>query len=177
MVCVGGAADLDPVRGAAKAMTEAVQTREWAKFLGSRGQAFDFAKDFSDIEDFEDHVALYAYGDMVHALDFLLENDDDASDDWSSQATGDPGRDLGVVRTVLAEARLDVLALDLTSPDVAQCGCYVTRAMVPELQPLDASYSHRFLGGQRLYDVPLKLGYTTRRTAMEDLNPYPHPYP
>src|SRR5262249_44444934 len=36
MICAGGATSLDPVHAAQKAMTEAVQTREWAKFLGGR---------------------------------------------------------------------------------------------------------------------------------------------
>lgn len=176
MVCVGGATHLDPVTAVVRAMKEAVQTREWAKFLG-RDRQFSFAPDFSDIQDFEDHVALYAYGDMLHAVGFWLDDGPEEPEDWVSLATGDPATDLRVAFSTLAYLGLEVLALDLTSADVKQCGYRVTRVMVPELQPLDASYEHRFLGGERMHDVPQRLGFTSTRSTLEDLNPYPHPYP
>ena len=176
MICVGGATSLDPVRAAGKAMAEAVQTREWAKFLGGRGKTFDFAPDFSDIRDFEDHVALYGYGDMLHAVRFLLESDCVAAD-WDSRSGGDARTDLDTVLGMLGERGLEAIAVDLTTPDVAQCGLHVTRAMVPELQPLDADYLHRFLGGRRLYEAPRRMGYADAPTTIDTLNPYPHPYP
>jgi len=178
MICAGGAASLDPVYAAGKAMTEAVQTREWAKFLGGRGRKFNFAIDFSDIRDFEDHVALYGYGDMLHAIAFLLERGDEAATEcWESRASGDSSEDLRRAVAIFAERKMDVVALDLTTPDVAECGLKVTRTMIPELQPLDADYHHRFLGGRRLYDVPRRLGFTDSPTTIESLNPNPHPYP
>ena len=178
MICAGGATGLDPVRAASKAMTEAVQTREWAKFLGGRGRTFQFAPDFSDIREFEDHVALYGYGDMLHAVEFLTrEPDTRLADCWDNESTGDLARDLDKTVGLLAARGLETLALDLTTPDVAECGYHVARAMVPELQPLDADYLHRFLGGHRLYDVPARLGYTDRSTTIDTVNPYPHPYP
>lgn len=177
MLCAGGAAHLDPVRAASKAMLEAVQTREWAKFLGRQDRKLQFEADFSDVLDFEDHVALYAYGDMLHAAAFLLEDSSGPTADWDSLAHGDPTDDLGIISGLLASSGLDILAVDLTTPDVAECGCVVTRALVPQLQPLDASHQHRFLGGDRLYSAPQRMGYSQGRTTLHSLNPYPHPYP
>ena len=48
---------------------------------------------------------------------------------------------------------------------------------MPDLQPLDADYQHRFLGGTRLYEVPVRLGYRERPPRLDELNPYPHPFP
>jgi ribosomal protein S12 methylthiotransferase accessory factor len=175
MICAGGAASLDPIDAAGKAMTEAVQTREWAKFLG-HGRKFNFATDFGDIIDFEAHVALYGYGDMLRAIEFLLKGQNQWSN-WDSAASGDAVRDLRHVIALFAERRMDVLALDLTTPDVAQCGLKVTRAMIPELQPLDADHRHRFLGGRRLYEVPVRMGLATQPSTIANLNPDPHPYP
>jgi ribosomal protein S12 methylthiotransferase accessory factor len=178
MICAGGAADLDPVRAAGKAMMEAVQTREWAKFLGSGSRQFQFDPDFSDIREFEDHVTLYAYGDMLHAVQFLLREDRaPISDCWESGASGNAAYDLEKMTALLCAENLEPVVLDLTTPDVLECGCRVTRAMVPELQPLDADYQHRFLGGRRLYEVPWRMGYAGGPTSIESLNPYPHPYP
>jgi ribosomal protein S12 methylthiotransferase accessory factor len=159
-------------------MLEAVQTREWAKFLGGVGRKLTFAHDFSDIRDFEDHVALYAYGDMLHAVEFLLEGSSDLlTDCWESHSTGDDAADLEQIVALIADAGLETMVLDLTTRDVSQCGLRVTRTMVPELQPLDADYRHRFLGGTRLYEAPVRMGYATHPTHIETLNPYPHPYP
>lgn len=177
MICAGGAAGLDPVRAAAKALTEAVQTREWVKFLGGNNRKFQFASDFGDIREFEHHVALYGYGDMLHAVEFLLDESSTCPADWENGSTGDVIRDLQHVVDLLAAMDLEVIALDLTTPDVRDCGFHVTRAIVPELQPLDADYLHRFMGGRRLYEVPQRLGYTECATKIESLNPYPHPYP
>jgi ribosomal protein S12 methylthiotransferase accessory factor len=177
MISVGGATSLDPVRAAAKAMTEAVQTREWVKFLGGRKRKFEFASDFSDIREFEDHVALYGYGDMLHAVQFLLDETNGCVSEWENGSTGDTKRDLDKTVSLLAELNLEVVALDLTTPDVEACGFRVTRAILPELQPLDADYLHRFLGGRRLYEVPQRMGFKDGPTAIETLNPYPHPYP
>ncbi len=177
MICTGGASSLDPVHAAAKAMTEAVQTREWVKFLGGRDPKFKFESDFSDIRDFENHVALYGYGGMLHAIEFLLDETNVCTPDWESGSTGDWGRDLDKTISLIGEMGLDLMALDLTTPDVKECGLHVTRVVAPELQPLDADYQHRFLGGRRLYEVPERMGFTDGVTTIESLNPYPHPYP
>lgn len=178
MISAGGAASLDPVDAVRKAMLEAVQTREWAKFLGGQSRVFTFAPDFSDIRDFEDHVRLYAYGDMLHAVEFLLDTSSDRlTDCWESHSTGDDEADLERVVGIIADAGLETIALDLTTRDVAQSGFWVTRTMVPELQPLDADYLHRFLGGTRLYEAPVRMGYGTHPSRIETVNPHPHPYP
>jgi ribosomal protein S12 methylthiotransferase accessory factor len=178
MICAGAATDLDPVRAAGKAMTEAVQTREWAKFLGGRGRDFHFASDFSDIRDFENHVALYAYGDMLHALAFLLDGNKDCIDNcWENESTGDSTNDLEKTVSILTGLNLETIALDLTTPDVCECGYRVAKLLLPELQPLDADYLHRFMGGSRLYEVPQRMGFTNSPTSIESLNPFPHPFP
>jgi ribosomal protein S12 methylthiotransferase accessory factor len=178
MICAGGAASLDPVRAAGKAMCEAVQTREWAKFLGRDGVAGDVGSDWAGVRTFEDHVRLYAYTDMSAAVDFLLNREPaHTPPDWRSGAVGESRTDLRTVVDVLAAAGHEAIALDLTTPDVRECGYSVARAIVPQLQPLDASHVHRFLGGHRLYEAPVRMGHAAVPTEFDDLNPCPHPYP
>lgn len=173
LISAGGATDLHPARAALKAMTEAVQTREWAKFLGGGAPP-----DYCDVRDFEDHVRLYAYGDMLDAIDFLRAGPEvGLHDGVSVRPAADPRRDLCQVLEILADLGLDVYAVDLTTVDVEACGYRVVRAVLPELQPLDADHQHRFLGGRRLYEVPHRLGLTTSPTSLASLNPRPHPYP
>lgn len=178
MICAGGATSLDPIQAAAKALLEAVQTREWAKFMGRTGKACNYADDFSDVREFEDHVALYAYSNMLPAIQFLLTNPQLCPmNRHPIRAGGNCPADLKESVLTLAANDFDVIALDLTTPDVAECGYFVTKILVPGLQPLDADYLHRFLGGLRLYQLPHRLGFTSTDTRIEQLNPYPHPYP
>jgi ribosomal protein S12 methylthiotransferase accessory factor len=178
MVCAGAATHLDPVQAAGKAMMEAVQTREWAKFLGGQRHNVHFVADFSDIREFEDHVALYAYNDMLHAVEFLLNGTNGTiTDCWGSESTGSAGGDLEKTVSILAELNLETIALDLTTSDVYECGYRVARSMIPDLQPLDADHRHRFMGGRRLYEVPQRMGYRSGPTTMASLNPIPHPFP
>jgi ribosomal protein S12 methylthiotransferase accessory factor len=64
MVCTGGASHLDPEMAAIKALVEAVQTREWARYMGRRRKPAVLESDYSDLDDFAKQVRLYAYGDM-----------------------------------------------------------------------------------------------------------------
>ncbi len=177
MICAGGATSLDPIRAASKAMIEAIQTREWGKVLPS-SPAPDLRKDYTTVRDFEDHVVLYAHGDMFHSLDFLPEACRSSSTtSWRNKGTANTDRDLDWVLDVLRSLDVDVLVTDLTTPDVAACGYRVVKVLMPELQPLYADYRERFLGGTRLYEVPRRLGLRTDDSSLSDLNPDPHPYP
>ena len=69
-----------------------------------------------------------------------------------------------------------VLAVDLTTADIQQCGLYVVRVIVPGYHPLTFGYQHRVLGGQRLWTIPQQLGYSGITPDGGD-NPYLHPYP
>jgi ribosomal protein S12 methylthiotransferase accessory factor len=73
-------------------------------------------------------------------------------------------------------AGLDVIACDLTTPDVAELGLSVVRVVVPGLHPLFMGHSNRVLGGTRLYAVPSRLGLRGLAPGQAD-NPYPHPFP
>ena len=55
------------------------------------------------------------------------------------------------------------------------CMRSIVRAVATGLQPIHFGHGEARLGGRRLYEVPQILGYTTRSTRADDLNPCPHP--
>ncbi|WP_211882176.1 YcaO-like family protein [Pseudarthrobacter albicanus] len=175
MISVGGASSFDTRRAQLKAMMEAAQTREWAKVLPAEG-ATALRHDAEQVRTFEDHVALYAHGGMLEAVEFLLDGPVVQSrqpQTWAGSTDAALHRAIGL----LHEAGLDAIVIDLTTPDTAQCGFCVVKVVIPELQPLDADYRKRFLGGRRLYELPRRLGFSDREVSPADLNPDPHPYP
>ena len=71
----------------------------------------------------------------------------------------------------------DVIYVDLTTLDVDDAGFKVVRTVIPGFQPLDINHRHRYLGGERLYKVPVEMGLRRGILGEESLNPFPHPFP
>jgi len=72
---------------------------------------------------------------------------------------------------------LDVILVDLTTSDIDDAGYKVIRAVIPGLQPLDTNHNYRHLGGERLYNVPVKLGLRETPLRLDELTPFPHMFP
>jgi len=78
---------------------------------------------------------------------------------------------------LLSEGGLELIAVDLTTPDVDEVGFKVVRAVIPGLHPLDNDHRYRYLGGRRLFEVPVRTGARVAPAEERDLNPDPHPFP
>lgn len=87
-----------------------------------------------------------------------------------------PGEQLTALVDRVAARDLDVIALDLTTPDIAALGLSVVRVVVPGMHPLFMGHKNRALGGHRLYTVPQLFGHRGLQPGEAD-NPYPHPFP
>jgi ribosomal protein S12 methylthiotransferase accessory factor len=163
------ATDLDPARAIAKALREGDAGRVAVRMAPSVS---------SRVEDFQavwEGAAYMARAEHLGAFGFLLGSSRRvAVSDLASCAMGTPDGDLRVLVERLAERGLDVVVVDLTTDEAARAGLWVVRAVIPELQPLSFNYRARFLGHNRLYDAPLRMGY--RSWAEPDLNPWPQPF-
>lgn len=85
------------------------------------------------------------------------------SQDLQSMASDDIRDDLVRCIDILRELELEVLALDLTRPDI---GLPVARVVVPGLR-----HFWRRLAPGRLYDVPVKLGWFDKPLTENEMNP------
>jgi ribosomal protein S12 methylthiotransferase accessory factor len=56
-----------------------------------------------------------------------------------------------------------------------QLGLHTVRAILPGFQPIHFGWNDVRLAGERLYDLPRRLGFTTARTTPAHLNDDPHP--
>jgi ribosomal protein S12 methylthiotransferase accessory factor len=160
------------------ALAEAFAVRSWARAMSHERGPRTFAPDFADIDGFDDHVAFYADESNTCHADFL-----DASDVTRATAEVSPlegataAQQIAALCARLAARGMSAYAVDITAPDVAAAGLRVARVIVPELQPLDVAYAGRFLGGRRLYRAAFELGLRASPMMLQDLNPYPHPFP
>jgi ribosomal protein S12 methylthiotransferase accessory factor len=75
------------------------------------------------------------------------------------------------------EKGIEVIGINLTPIDIAQCGLFVTRVFAPGLETMEGDHNQQFLGGRRWREVPVHCGLRDRPLCIEEINPYPHPYP
>jgi ribosomal protein S12 methylthiotransferase accessory factor len=135
------------------------------------------AEDFNDVRSFTDRAFLYAHRHLPEAYSFLFDESEPIplSSIGSSQASvGEAVQDC--LATVVAKGYRPAV-VDLTTPDIRECGYVVTRVMVPGLETMDGDHRLQMLGGDRWRQVPVQLGLRPDATDLDAINPYPHPYP
>ena len=115
-----------------------------------------------------DHSLLYA-GLAAGGMRFLREA---PRQPWPDAASTGPA-DLAVLIKSLAEVAGDVLAVDVTTPDVAALGVRVVRGLVPGFVPIWFGANQARLGGRRLLEMPGRIGL--RPARLDELNLDPHP--
>ena len=77
---------------------------------------------------------------------------------------------------MLAKRDYEVIVINCTHPFLEELGLHAVKVLVPGLQPLHAGYRFRVLGGERLYQLPRRLGLADRPMTAGDINPWPHPF-
>ena len=169
VVTMGSACHPQPRVAAAKALTEAVQLRSFsidltdpdsriwrgisaahrdarvlAPFRADRAYLDDQPRDFSRAIDFATHAQLYLDPRMRTYLHRILEP--------SERVRLPPPMATDIVGHVRKQG-YQIVAVDLTTSDIAAAGLYVVRVIVAGLYP-NAPAAVPFLGGQRLYRPP-----------------------
>ena len=128
------------------------------------------------VQTLEDHLTFFSNAARLHELGFLLNAP--ACGNGAGPPTLARGSlmQLRTALRALQQRGLDAIVVDVTLPEVLQAGLRVVRVIVPGLIPLTFGHRYAAKGGQRLYTVPVTLGYASRGLAEADLNPAPHPF-
>jgi ribosomal protein S12 methylthiotransferase accessory factor len=178
MVNAGSQANPATYQAALKSLVEAAHGRPYVRYIMREQPNWKYSPDFSTVRNFQDHAAFYTRAPQeFHALDFITRpRPVKRLSEMKDLSTGSVLGDIEFYLSRLAEHDLDVIAVDLTTPDIEEVGFKVARVIVPGLQLLHGDRK-MFLGGPRLYSVPVKLGYAREPVREEDLNLYPHPLP
>lgn len=174
---VGSAAGLNMPNAIQRALLEAASSRRWARRQHQQDPDRVFADDHSDLREFADHVAFYTQPDRQWWLDFLDASPDLVAISELDLAGDTPAQSVRNVTAALASRGLAVTLTDVTSPDVAEAGLSVVKALSPQLRPLDVGMRSRHLGPGRLYEEPARWLGSTQPLTAEQLNPHPHPFP
>jgi ribosomal protein S12 methylthiotransferase accessory factor len=160
-----------------KVVNEIGQAVSYFRYL--LGERKDWVPDdnYNNLQDFEEHSIFYLKRpDMLHAFDpWRKATASKVIELHEPNPYPDTKSELKRLLSVFRQKGYNVLAKDLTLPDVRTCGYYATAVFVPQLLQMNGAYEFYFLGGHRLYEVPRALGLSDR--DYDQLNPHPHPFP
>lgn len=175
-LAAGAAAAPDPAGAYRKAVAEAYASHGAARRM--RSAAPRFRDDFSDVVSFGDHIRVYAEPANAARADFLTASPARRPiRDVKPLEGQDTTEQLEALVARLVACGIEPYAVDATTPDVAELGLHVVRAVAPELCPLDVRQDACFLGGERLRTAPAALGLRARPLRISELNLDPHPFP
>lgn len=168
----GSATRLDPLSAARKALFEAAQILSSLAGLGCDGQSRLPAE---SVRTFEDHARYYASATTTSELDFIQQSSTRDLSSLDSVGCGTPGQDLRSVVSRLGELGLEVLAVDLTTPEVALAGLHTVKVLVPGAIDINADVRFPLLGSPRIHGAAKTLGWPAKTENELNLAPCPLP--
>lgn len=83
---------------------------------------------------------------------------------------------LKILRKKLKEQSIDVYLADVSTYFAKKGGLIILMSLIPNLYPLYLDEEYRYLGIERLYEVPRKMGYSQKEMTEDDFNLTPHPF-
>ncbi|MEU6285077.1 TOMM precursor leader peptide-binding protein [Streptomyces sp. NPDC047028] len=138
--------------------------------------------DPSLVTSMDDHGLLYGHPAAFDRLEFLFDSAEqefaDVTCEWAWPQHDDLRTDcVELIRRYLATG-LDVIAVDLTTPELATTGLASYKIVVPGLLPMTFGHrNRRVVGLPRLHTVPQLLGHRSTPLEATDVNANPHPFP
>ncbi|MCA0993466.1 TOMM precursor leader peptide-binding protein [Pseudalkalibacillus hwajinpoensis] len=183
LMCAAGA-HLDPVRAVKSAIFESVGmiTPLNKEFKKKKDDFLAMYHDASLVKKMDDHGMLYGLPEAEERLHFLLNQNQPLQTFQEAFQPANPHNDLTEdLNNLLQNFRhlnLDVIVVDQTTPEIKRNGLHCAKVIIPGMLPMTFGHHlRRVTGLSRVLTVPKQLGYVDRELTMEELNPYPHPFP
>lgn len=151
-----------------------------------RGELLDMARDYAKVLHLKDHAQLFGLPEMaVHAREFREPVDvlplDAAFRDWTDSVrprTVDLRDDVRFLVRRLADAGLDAVVVDQTTPEQRRSALHTVAMVVPGILPLDFGWSRqRALLMPRLRTGLRDAGRRPDLLPGSEIRAVPHPFP
>lgn len=127
--------------------------------------------------DLKDRGLYWSRPDRIKDLDFFLKSKNIIRvDEFVNERSRNQNMKFNVLINKLKGKKVDVVFVDVTRPEVKKAGFCVIKAIIPQLQPLYLYEDFKYLGGERLYQVPKLLGYKNSPKSEKELNSKQHPF-
>lgn len=174
---VATAADLNMERAITRALQELAANHLFIRATMESGQR-PVPLTAAEVRDQEDHGLFYVSPERLRNLDVVLRPRwVRGAKDFQPRATDDLKENIEACVRQLAKLDLEVVVVELTTPDINELGLRVVKVLIPGMQPIDFGAHWPHLGGPRVYESPVRMGYRTTPAQPWELNLSPHPFP
>lgn len=177
-ISTGLKSSLNPIEAVLGSLQEAFHPRTWLrrekdKFTGVRSELM------MPVE-LSQRGVLWSSLDVVEEFDFLFNSAKvtRSIDSYKDKSQKTSALNLRHTTRLLKNKDCDAYFVDITPdlPSIKKTKFKVVMTIVPKLHPLYLDERYPYFGGERLYSVPLKLGYLKRANSENTLNKFPHPF-
>ncbi|MFH1827198.1 MAG: YcaO-like family protein [bacterium] len=171
-VSVGLKAGLDNISCIIGAVEESLMTRSWLrdKFIYNNP---DYKRE-DKITNIVDRAHLWFPIKSIKYLDFWLGNKKIKK--IGRKKLSFSTNQLVTILKILKKRGMEVVYVNITHPKIKKHGIVVIKAFISKSQPLYLDERYPYLGGNRLYEVPVKLGFLKVAKQESQLNKIPHPF-
>lgn len=171
-VCVGLKAGFDVKESIIGAMEESLMMRSWIrdKFIYNDPQY----KRGKEIITIEDRAHFWFPVSAIKYLDFWIKNK--TFKKLNTKDLRAPKNKLKKALSIFTKKRIDVFYVDIADKEVRKYDFMVVKVIIPQLQPLYLDERYPYLGGNRLYNTPVKMGLLEKPNKENQLNKVPHPF-
>jgi len=178
-IVMGSAARLDPIRAVCKSFLELGQTAPFYRYLLDSSSTKNFEDDLKNLLNFDDHAYYWLRNteSIMSELSFLESGVQISLKSLPNFGSNNCLDNVKYMVNLLKKEDIEVVAIDLTTPDIEALGGKVCKVLIPSFQPLEGAHLLRHLGGTRLTRVPVNVGYLPDVPSYKMLNPIPHPSP
>ena len=165
---------LDPEGHVWKAIRAGVfDPRAYKPYRADRTYQDAYRRDYRDMIDLGSHAQIYLDPRMIPHTHHITHPD--VVIPFSHLPVRSQGHDRAHYLDALRNNGFTALSVDITTSDVAAAGLSVVRVIVPGLYP-NGPAAFPFLGGRRLYEEPVKLGWRDAPLTIDDINLVPLPH-
>lgn len=171
-VSVGLKAGLDAEQAILGAIEESLMTRSWIrdKFIYKDPNY----KRKNKISELIDRAHFWFPVSSIKALDFWLK--DKVIKKVKIKKMELSANSLDLVINLLKQQSMEIIYVDITDKKLKRYGIKVVKMIIPQLQPLYLDERYPYLGGNRLYQAPVKMGFLKIAKQEDELNKVPHPF-
>lgn len=175
-VSVGSASRATLGQALKKVIQEIGQTIPYFRWLLGERKNWMPNEDLNKLLSFSDHSIYYnKRKDQWHAFDHWVKATPTKKIDFNEESQRADKEEIRNIVNILKDKGYNVLLKDITTVDLRQLGSYSVKVFVPQLIQLSGGYPVYFSGGERLYNVPKKMGF--EKKGYHELNKNPHPFP
>lgn len=171
-VSVGLKAGFDIKETIVGAVEESLMMRSWIrdKFIYTNPKY----KRGKEVITIEDRAHFWFPVSSIKYLDFWLKNENFKK--INMKMADVPADKLEEALKLLKMNRMETIYLDITDKEIKRYGFVVVKVIIPQLHPLYLDERYPYLGGDRLYNMPVKMGILEKPNKKNQLNKIPHPF-